>query len=186
MTILESNRSGAQLGELTDRNTLRADARRSVSDGAVTAAYAADREGVIAMLQTALATELTCVLRYRQHHFVVKSPNSIGVKNEFLEHAIEEQQHADQLAERIVQLGGTPDMNPATFAARSDAEYVAGTEMRQMLTENLVAERIAVQAYTEMIHAIGESDPTTRRLLEEILAKEEEHADELSDLLPRE
>ncbi|WP_028312123.1 ferritin-like domain-containing protein [Derxia gummosa] len=181
MTLLHAKRPG-----LTDRNTLRAEARRSVSDGAVTVAYGADREAVIAMLQNALATELTCALRYRQHHFVAKSPVSPAIKNEFLEHANEEQQHADQIAERIVQLGGAPDFNPASFAARSDAEYVSGTELRQMLIENLVAERIAVQAYTEMIHAIGESDPTTRRLLESILAKEEEHADELSDLLPRE
>ncbi|WP_085317875.1 ferritin-like domain-containing protein [Derxia lacustris] len=185
MTILQANRHDSATG-LTDRNTLRAEARRSVSDGAVTAAYAADRTAVIAMLQTALATELTCALRYRQHYFVAKSPVSPSIKDEFREHAAEEQEHADQLAERIVQLGGTPDFNPATFASRSDAEYVAGTELRQMLTENLVAERIAVQAYTEMIHAIGESDPTTRRMLEQILAKEEEHADELSDLLPRE
>lgn len=185
MTVLQTQRPDAPT-KLTDRNTLRAEARRSVSDGAMTVAYAADRGAVIAMLQTALATELTCALRYRQHYFVIKSPTSLGIKNEFLEHATEEQDHADQIAERIVQLGGTPDFNPATFASRSDAEYVAGTELRQMVTENLVAERIAVQAYTEMIHAIGESDPTTRRMLEEILAKEEEHADELSDLLPRE
>ena len=168
---------------LTDKATLRRRARQHVDEGAVTASYGADREQVLQMLNEVLATELVCMLRYRRHHFMARGITSRSIADEFLEHANEEQEHADQVAERIVQLGGEPDFSPDTLTGRSHAEYVPGTTLIDMIKENLVAERIAIDSYREMVTYVGAKDPTTRRLLETILAVEEEHADELADLL---
>jgi bacterioferritin len=170
-------------GFLSDIQTLRARARQHIEEGAVTAGYAADRDTVLKLLNEALATEIVCVLRYRRHYFMAKGIHSQGVANEFLEHSNEEQQHADQIAERIVQLGGEPNFSPEGLSARSHAEYVEGTSLIEMIREDLVAERVAIESYTEMIRYIGDKDPTSRRMLEDILAVEEEHADELADLL---
>lgn len=167
----------------TDLQIIRARARDHLDDGAVTAGYTADIETVIKLLNDALATELVCVLRYRRHHFMARGINSRNVAQEFLAHANEELGHADQLAERIVQLGGAPDFSPDELTQRSHAEYIEGDSLASMIRENLVAERIAIDSYRGMIQYLGENDPTTRRLLESILAVEEEHADELSDLL---
>ena len=168
---------------LTDKATLRQRARQHVDEGAVTASYSADREQVLQMLNEVLATELVCMLRYRRHHFMARGITSRSIADEFLEHATEEQGHADQVAERIVQLGGEPDFCPDTLTDRSHAEYVPGTTLVDMIKENLVAERIAIDSYREMVAYVGAKDSTTRRLLETILAVEEEHADELADLL---
>jgi bacterioferritin len=168
---------------LTDVLILRKNARQRVDDGAVTAGYAADREAVVKLLNDALATEIVCVLRYRRHHFMARGIHSQSVASEFLAHSNEEQGHADQIAERIVQLGGAPDFAPDTLAGRSHAEYVPGTSLTDMIRENLVAERIAIDSYRDAIAFLGAEDPTTRRMLEGILAVEEEHADELADLL---
>ncbi|MGZ3407726.1 MAG: ferritin-like domain-containing protein, partial [Polyangia bacterium] len=137
------------------------------------------------LLNEALATEIVCVLRYKRHYFAATGINSEGVKAEFLEHANEEQQHADQICERITQLGGEPNLNPEGMLSRSHSEYVEGNTLQDMIKEDLVAERIAIESYSEMIRFFGEGDPTSRRLMEEILAKEEEHANDLSDLLKR-
>jgi bacterioferritin len=168
---------------LSNIKDLRERARRQVQDGAVTASYAADREAVLGLLNQALATEIVCVLRYRRHYFMVSGAVGEAIKDELLKHANEEQAHADKLAERIVQLGGEPDMNPASLTARSHSEYVEGKSLADMLREDLVAERIAIESYGEMIRYVGEGDPTTRRLLEGILANEEEHAEELASML---
>ena len=168
---------------LTDVSTLRKNARQRVDDGAVTAGYAADREAVVKLLNDALATEIVCVLRYRRHHFMARGIHSQSVASEFMAHSNEEQGHADQIAERIVQLGGAPDFAPDTLAGRSHAEYVPGTSLTDMIRENLVAERIAIDSYRDAIAFLGAEDPTTRRMLEGILAVEEEHADDLADLL---
>jgi bacterioferritin len=168
---------------LTDIQTLRTRARQHIDDGAVTAGYSADREAVLKMLNDSLATELVCVLRYRRHHFMARGIHSQSVAREFLEHSIEEQAHADLLAERIVQLGGEPDFAPGGLEKRSHAQYVAGTSLASMIREDLVAERIAIDSYREIIQYLGENDPTTRRMMEGILAVEEEHADDLADLL---
>ena len=167
----------------TDTPTLRAQARQKVEDGAITRTYHADRKTVIRLLNAALATEYVCVLRYYRHYFMAKGMLADSVKAEFLEHAQQEQAHAGKLAERIVQLGGEPDLNPDTLTARSHAEYKEGTDLRDMVRENLVAERIAIDSYREMIDYIGDRDTTTKRILEGILAQEEEHADEFADLL---
>jgi bacterioferritin len=172
-----------QASFLTDVQALRKRARQHLDEGAVTSGYSADRETVLKHLNDALATELVCVLRYRRHHFMAKGMQSQGVAAEFLEHSNEEQSHADQLAGRIVQLGGEPDFSPHELAARSHAEYVAGTTLVDMIREDLVAERIAIDSYRGFIQYLGDRDPTTRRLLESILAVEESHADELADLL---
>jgi bacterioferritin len=169
--------------QLTDVKTLREQARRHIEEGAVTENYGADREKVLQLLNEALATELVCVLRYRHDYFMARGIHSSAVATEFLEHATEELAHADQLAERIVQLGGEPDFNPNSITGRSHAEYRIGKTLQEAIRENLVAERIAIDSYREMVQFIGESDPTTRRMLEEILAAEEEHADDLADLL---
>ena len=158
-------------------------AAANLDDGAVTAGYQADREAVIAMLNDALATELLCVLRYKRHYYTVSGPNSTEMRAEFLEHAQQEQEHADRLAERIVQLNGSPNFNPATLAARSHAEYDDSMDAQAMVRANLIAERVAIESYNEMIRYVADGDPTTRRILEEILAKEEEHADDMRDLL---
>ena len=173
----------ARGGVFTDKATLRANARRNIEDGAVTSTYGADKEVVIRLLNEALATEWVCVLRYYRHYFMASGMLADSVKAEFLEHAQQEQGHANQLAERIVQLGGEPDLNPDTLTARAHAEYKEGQDLRDMVKEDLVAERIAIDSYREMISYIGNRDTTTKRILESILAQEEEHADEFSDLL---
>jgi bacterioferritin len=149
----------------------------------VTAGYTADRKAVLKLLNASLATELVCVLRYRRHHFMARGIHSQSVAQEFLQHSNEEQGHADQIAERIVQLGGAPDFAPDGLAARSHAEYVEGDSLVSMIREDLVAERIAIDSYREIIQYLGDQDSTTRRMLEDILAVEEQHADELADLL---
>lgn len=168
---------------LSDAKTLRARAKKNIGNGAVTEAYAADREKVIEILNTALATELVCVLRYKRHYYTAEGLDAEQAAAEFLEHANQEQGHADQLAERIVQLGGEPDMDPATLADRSHAEYDGHLKLEKMIEADLIAERIAIDSYREMITYIGDADPTTRRMLEEILAVEEEHADDLAGLI---
>src|SRR5438067_3781532 len=169
--------------DMTDVQALRKRARQHIDEGAVTAGYGADREMVLALLNDALATEIVCVLRYRRHHFMARGIQSKGIADEFLAHSNEEQGHADQLAERIVQLGGEPDFSPNGLAARSHAEYVAGVTLVDMIREDLVAERIAIDSYRGFIRYLADKDPTTRRMLESILAVEEQHADELADLL---
>jgi bacterioferritin len=168
---------------LTDTQTLRKRARQHIDDGSVTAGYSADRETVLKLLNDSLATELVCVLRYRRHHFMTRGIHSQSVAQEFLDHSNEEQGHADQIAERIVQLGGAPDFAPAGLVGRSHAEYVEGDTLVSMIKEDLVAERIAIDSYRDMIKYLGDQDPTTRRMIEGILATEEEHADELAELL---
>lgn len=168
---------------LTDVNTLRKQARQHIEEGAVTAGYAADRETVLKLLNDALATELVCVLRYRRHFFMAKGIDSKSVATEFLEHANEELGHADLIAARIVQLGGEPDFSPDSLTGRSHAEYVVADTLVNMIKEDLIAERIAIDSYREMIQYLGDQDPTTRRMLESILAVEEQHAEEMSDLL---
>jgi len=172
-----------KLNTLTDVTTLRRRARQHLDDGAVTSGYGADRETVLGLLNAALATEIVCVLRYRRHYFMAKGIHSRSIADEFLAHSNEEQGHADLIAERIVQLGGEPDFSPASLAGRSHAEYVEGATLTDMVREDLVAERIAIDSYRDFIGYLGEKDPTTRRMLESILAVEEEHADELADLL---
>lgn len=168
---------------LTDTPTLRKRAREHIDEGSVTAGYAADRATVIKLLNDSLATELVCVLRYRRHHFMARGIHSQSVAKEFLDHSNEELGHADQLAERIVQLGGAPDFAPDGLVSRSHAEYVEGHTLAAMIREDLVAERIAIDSYRDMIKFLGDQDPTTRRMMEGILAVEEEHADDLADLL---
>jgi bacterioferritin len=168
---------------LSDVSTLRKQARAHIDQGAVTAGYAADRSEVLKLLNDALATELVCVLRYRRHHFMARGLHAKSTADEFLVHSDEEQGHADQLAQRIVQLGGEPDFSPDSLSGRSHAEYIAGTSLVEMIREDLVAERIAIDSYRELIAYIGHQDPTTSQLLKDILAVEEEHADELADLL---
>jgi bacterioferritin len=158
-------------------------AAANLNDGAVTDGYQADREAVIQMLNDALATELVCVLRYKRHYFTATGPGVGEIKAEFLEHALQEQQHADQIAERIVQLNGSPNFNPATLAARSHAEYDDADDVQAMIRANLIAERVAIESYRQMIAALGERDPTTRQMLVGIMAVEEEHADDMRDLL---
>ena len=168
---------------LSDIETLRRRARQHIEQGAVTPGYRADRETVIKLLNEALATEIVCVLRYKRHYFMASGINAQSVAQEFLQHANEEQLHADQLAQRIVQLGGEPNFSPQGLSARSHAEYVEGDSLIDMIKEDLVAERIAIDSYREMITYFGNDDPTTRRLMETILAMEEEHADDLVSLL---
>ena len=168
---------------MTDVATLRRQARKHIEEGAVTAGYAADRDAVLRLLNEALATEIVCVLRYRRHYFMARGIHSKGIAEEFLAHSSEELGHADQIAERIVQLGGEPDFAPDSLTSRSHAEYVAGKTLVGMIKEDLVAERIAIDSYRGMIEYIGDQDPTTSELLKGILAIEEEHADELADLL---
>jgi bacterioferritin len=168
---------------LTDVKTLRERARRHIERGAVTPGYSADRETVVRILNEALATEIVCVLRYKRHYFMATGINAQSVAQEFLQHANEEQQHADQIAQRIVQLGGEPNLSPEGLLTRSHSEYVEGTDLIDMIREDLVAERVAIDSYREMIAYLGNDDPTTRRMLEGILAMEEEHADDLVSLL---
>lgn len=170
---------------LTDIETLRKRARAHIENGAVTDGYKADRETVIKLLNEALATEIICVLRYKRHFFTASGINADSVAQEFLQHANEELQHADQIAARMVQLGGSPNFSPEGLTTRSHAEYVEGENLIDMIKEDLVAERIAIDSYREMIEYIGTGDPTTRRMLEDILAMEEEHADDLAGLLDK-
>lgn len=168
---------------LSDVQAIRKRARQHIEEGAVTAGYQADRETVLKLLNDALATEIVCTLRYRRHYFMAKGIHSKAIADEFLQHSNEEQQHADQLAERIVQLGGEPNFSPDGLLTRSHAEYVEGTSLVDMIKEDLVAERVAIDSYREIITFLGEKDPTTRRVMESILAVEEEHADDMADLL---
>lgn len=168
---------------LTDVQTLRKRAREHMEKGAVTPGYAADRDTVIKLLNEALATEIVCVLRYKRHYYMASGIHAQSVAAEFLQHANEEQGHADQLAERIVQLGGEPNLSPEGMLLRSHSEYVEGTSLVDMIKEDLVAERIAIDSYREMINYLGTKDSTSRRMLEGILAVEEEHADDLVSLL---
>ncbi|MGQ0762727.1 MAG: ferritin-like domain-containing protein [Acidobacteriota bacterium] len=168
---------------LTDIKTLRERARRHIEQGAVTEGYTADRETVNKILNEALATEIVCVLRYKRHFFMASGIHAESVAAEFLEHANDEQGHADLIAARIVQLGGEPNFNPEGLLMRSHAEYVEGGSLTEMIKEDLVAERIAIDSYRDMIQYLGNDDPTTRRMLEGILAVEEEHADDLVSLL---
>ena len=156
-------------------------AKRSLDQGAVTPSYGPWREDIIKLLNDALATELVCVMRYKRHHFTAKGLASPKIAEEFMVHALEETAHADQIAERIVQLGGEPDFSPTHLLERSHADYDDSSELKAMIKANLIAERVAIEAYTQMIHLIGDKDSTTRRMLEGILSQEQEHADELSD-----
>ena len=168
---------------LTDVKTLRERARKHIQQGAVTPGYRADATTVIKLLNEALATEIVCVLRYKRHYFMASGIHAQSVAAEFLEHANEEQVHADQIAARIVQLGGAPDFSPDGLTSKSHAEYVEGETLIEMIKEDLVAERIAIDSYGEMIRYVGSDDPTSRRMLEDILAMEEKHADDLVTLL---
>lgn len=165
-----------------DQNALDA-AAKSLDEGAVTPSFTRHREEIIELLNGALATELVCVLRYKRHYFTATGVNSSKIADEFLVHANEESGHADRIARRIVQLGGSPDFSPDSLTSRSHADYDESADLKDMVKANLVAERIAVESYRQMINLVGELDPTTRRMLEDILADEEEHADELSDWL---
>jgi bacterioferritin len=168
---------------LSDVKELRRRARQHIQDGAVTAGYGADREKVVAVLNEALATEIVCILRYKRHYFMATGIHANAVAQEFAEHAAEEQGHADRIAGRITQLGGEPNFNPEGLASRSHSQYVEGASLVDMIKEDLVAERIAIESYSEIVRFLGERDVTTRRMMEEILANEEEHADDLRDLL---
>lgn len=168
---------------LSDVKEIRRRARMHMDQGAITEGYRADRTTVVRLLNEALATEIVCVLRYRRHYFMASGIHATAVADEFLKHSQEEQGHADQIAERITQLGGEPDLDPSGLAMRSHSEYTAPEALIEMIREDLVAERIAIESCSEMIRYIGEDDPTTRRMLEQILAVEEEHADEMRTLL---
>ncbi len=166
-----------------DVKAIRDRARKHIEEGAVTESYQGDRETVIKLLNDALATEIVCVLRYKRHYYMAKGIHAESVAAEFQEHAAEEQGHADRLAERITQLNGEPNFNPQGLMARSHSQYVEGKTLMDMIREDLIAERIAVDSYREIVQYVGEKDPTTRRMLEEILANEEEHADDLANLV---
>jgi bacterioferritin len=168
---------------VTDVKMLRERARQHIEEGAVTSDYRANAAQVCDVLNDALATEIVCVLRYKRHYFMAQGIHSESVRTEFLQHANEEQAHADAIAERIVQLGGAPDFDPAGLVTRSHSEYVAGVTLRDMIREDLVAERIAIESYRAIVQWLDGKDSTTRKLLEEVLAKEEEHAEDMSTLL---
>jgi bacterioferritin len=168
---------------LTDIETIRKRAREHIDSGAVTGGYRADRETVLKLLNEALATEIVCTLRYKYHYYMAPGIHSQSVKSEFAEHAREEQEHADRIAERITQLDGTPNFNPEGLLSRSHADYVEGVDLVDMIKEDLVAERIAIDSYREIVQYIGDDDPTSRRLMEDILAQEEEHAEDMATLL---
>jgi bacterioferritin len=170
---------------LSDIETIRSRARDHIEQGPITESYGADRKRVIDVLNQVLATELVCVLRYKRHYYTATGINSGPVADEFLEHANEEQQHADMVARRIVQLGGDPDFSPEGLATRAHSEYDASSDLLQMVREDLVAERVAIASYQEIVRWLGDGDPTSRRVIEEILEKEEEHADDLLTILER-
>jgi bacterioferritin len=174
-----------QIDIVSEMKKIRADARKKIEDGAITETYTADRQQILELLNSSLATELVCVLRYKRHFYMAKGINYEPVAAEFLEHANEEQEHADRIATRIVQLGGEPDFSPATLIERSHTDYVEGSSLHEMIKEDLVAERIAIDIYREIIRYIGDKDSTTRRLIEDILEDEEEHADDLANLITR-
>src|SRR6476659_3932500 len=179
----DKNTAASATPFLTDVATLRERARKHLEEGAVTSNYGADPKLVIKVLNDALATESVCVLRYKRHYFMAQGLSSDSVKEEFAEHAAEEQEHADRIAERIVQLGGEPDLNPDSLTKRSHSEYKEGTSLVDMLREDLVAERVAIESYREIVEWLHGKDSTTKRMLEEILAVEEEHADDINSLL---
>ncbi|HTY54869.1 MAG TPA: ferritin-like domain-containing protein [Candidatus Binataceae bacterium] len=170
---------------VADMQKIRERARQQMNKGAVTDSYKADRTEVINVLNEVLATELVCALRYKRHYYTAKGINSESVREEFLEHAKEEEEHADWVAERITQLNGEPNFKPQTLGERSHSEYVEGKDLKEMIQEDLIAERIAIESYSEIVRWLKDSDPTTRRVLERILEKEEEHADDLANLLTR-
>ena len=170
---------------LSDIRKIRERARKHLEQGAVTSGYQADRETVLRLLNEALATEIVCVLRYKRHQFMAHGLAAQSVADEFAEHAAEEQTHADQLAKRITELGGAPNFNPEGILTRSHSEYVEGETLTDMIKEDLVAERVAIESYSEIIRFLGEKDPTSRRMMEEILAKEEEHAEDMHTLIER-
>jgi bacterioferritin len=179
-----AGKSGAEKRPfVSDLKEIRRRAREHILNGAVTDGYRGDRETVIRVLNEALATEIVCVLRYRRHYFMASGIHATAVADEFMEHSKEEQGHADSIAERITQLDGEPDLNPANLLSRSHAEYVEGGSLIEMLREDLIAERIAIDSYSEIIRYLGDTDPTSRRLMESILAVEEEHAEDLKTLL---
>jgi bacterioferritin len=177
------NKSENRSSFISDIEEIRRRARQHIENGAVTDAYRGDRVTVVRVLNEALATELVCVLRYKRHYYTARGIHAQAVAEEFLEHAAEEQGHADKIAERITQLDGDPDLNPDTLSKRSHSEYVEGTSLVDMIREDLIAERIAIDSYNEIIRYLGDNDPTSRRVMEEILAKEEEHAEELKTLI---
>lgn len=168
---------------VADIEAIRRRARQHIEEGAVTEDYKANRETVIKLLNDALATELVCVLRYKRHAFMAKGIHSESVAAEFMEHAHEEEEHADRIAIRITQLGGAPNLNPEGLLSRSHSQYVEGKNLHEMIKEDLIAERIAIESYRAIVQYLGDKDPTTRRLMEEILEKEEEHADDMANLL---
>jgi bacterioferritin len=182
-----SSQGVAQAGQkgafLKDIEEIRRRARQQIMNGAVTREYKGDRKRVVEILNQALATELVCVLRYKRHHYMAKGIHSQAVAAEFLEHVREEQEHADKIAERIVQLDGEPNFSPEGMLTRSHSEYVEGTSLTEMIREDLVAERIAIESYSEIIRYLGDNDPSSRRMMEEILANEEEHAEDMKTLL---
>ncbi len=177
---VKSSPANAGEGLQLDKQAL-SNAKKSLDQGAVVPSYGPWREDIIRLLNDSLATELVCVMRYKRHHFTAKGLASPKIAEEFMVHALEETAHGDQIAERIVQLGGEPDFSPARLLERSHADYDASTDLKAMIRANLIAERVAIEAYTQMIHLIGDKDSTTRRMLEGILSQEQEHADELSD-----
>lgn len=170
---------------LSDIKEIRRRARQHIEAGAVTPGYQADREAVLQLLSEALATEIVCTLRYKRHHFMARGLTSRAIADEFLEHANEEQEHADRIAERIVELDGEPNFNPDALSSQSHTQYDESGDLVAMIREDLVAERVAIESYAEIVRFVGDKDPTTRRLMEEVLAKEEEHANDLRDLLAR-
>jgi bacterioferritin len=170
---------------LTDIKEIRRRARQHIEKGAVTSSYQADLETVLRLLNEALATEIVCVLRYKRHQFMARGLNAQPVAQEFAEHAAEEQSHADRIAERITQLNGEPNFSPEGLATRSHSEYAEGNSLTEMIKEDLVAERIAIESYSEIIRFLGDKDPTSRRMMEEILANEEEHAEDMQTLIDK-
>jgi bacterioferritin len=168
-----------------DIEEIRRRAMEKIDDGAVTASYKADRVRVCEVLNEVLATETVCVLRYKNHYYMAQGIHGQSVENEFLEHANEEQEHADRVAKRITELGGTPNLNPEGLATRSHAQYGSAETLQEMIKEDLIAERIAIATYSEIVRWLANDDPTTRRLIEELLAKEEEHADDMAKLMTR-
>lgn len=184
MPSKNKKKKGVSRGDfLSDVEELRRRARQHIQEGAVTAGYGADRDKVISVLNEALATEIVCILRYKRHYFMATGIHANAVAQEFQEHAAEEQGHADRIAGRITQLGGEPNFNPDGLSSRSHSEYVEGESLVDMIREDLVAERVAIESYSEIVRFLGDRDVTTRRMMEEILEVEEEHADDLRDLL---
>jgi bacterioferritin len=183
MDLTHGTKAKGKNSFLSDITEIRRRARQHIEQGAVTDTYKGDREIVLRVLNEALATEIVCVLRYKRHHYMAKGIHSQAVAEEFLEHAAEEQEHADQIAERIVQLDGEPNLNPEGLLTRSHSEYVEGESLTDMIREDLIAERIAIESYFEIIRYLADNDPTSRRMMESILAKEEEHAEDMKTLL---